>query len=178
MKRIAIALLATLASTTTLADTAGETYIGGQFAQVTYDEDGFSEAEPTALIGRLGYFFADHFAMETRLGFGLGDDSIDANGYDIDLEVDSLIGFYGLGNLPLNDMFSVYALAGLTRGELTAEADGYGVSVTADDSGFSYGAGVQARFNHSVSAHVEYMSYLDESDYSVSGLAVGFNVHF
>lgn len=178
MRRTTIALLTTLASTTALADTAGETYVGGQFAQITYDEDGFSEAEPTAIIGRLGYFFADHFAMETRLGFGLGDDSINAYGYDIDVEVDTMIGFYGLGNLPLNDMFSVYALAGLTRGELTAKADGYNASATADDSGFSYGAGVQARFNQSVSAHLEYMSYLDESDYSVSGLAAGINFHF
>lgn len=178
MKKTAVALLAALASTTALADTAGETYIGGQFAQITYDEDGFSEAEPTALIGRLGYFFADHFAIEARLGFGLSDDSINASGFDVDVEVDSMVGFYGLGNLPLNDVFSVYALAGLTRGELTADVDGYDASATADDSGFSYGAGVQARFNESVSAHVEYMSYLDESDYSVSGLAVGLNVHF
>lgn len=176
MKKTAVALLAIMASTPTLADTAGESYLGGQFSQITYDEDGFSDAEPTAIIGRLGYFFADHFAIETRLGFGLADDSISVPGGEIDLEVDSMIGFYGLGNLPVTDVFSVYALAGLTRGELTASANGY--SFTADDSGFSYGAGVQARFNKSVSAHLEYMSYLDESDYSVSGLAIGMNVHF
>ena len=177
MRTSVIVLLTLVASTTAVADTAGETYIGAQLSQVTYDEDGFSEAEPTAIVGRLGYFLADHFAIETRLGFGLADDSIEASGFDVDVEVDSLIGFYGLGNLPLGDVFSVYALAGLTRGELSAEVDGFG-SASGDDSGFSYGAGVQARFNESVSAHIEYMSYLDESDYSVTGLAIGLNAHF
>lgn len=177
MKKTTVALLALMASTPTLADKAGETYLGGQFSQITYDEDGISEVEPTAIVGRLGYFVADHFAIETRLGFGIADDTVNVSGWDVDVEVDSMIGFYGLGNLPITDMFSVYALAGLTRGELTASVDGGG-SATMDDSGFSYGAGIQARFNRSVSAHLEYMSYLDESDYSVTGLAVGMNVHF
>ena len=177
MRKSVITLLSLMASTSAVAQTAGETYLGGQISQIAYDEDGFSEAKPTAIVGRLGYFLTDRFALETRLGFGLADDTIDAYGFDIDVEVDSLIGFYGLGNLPLGNVFSVYALAGVTRGELTAEVDGIS-SASGDDSGFSYGGGVQARFNESVSAHIEYMSYLDESDYSVTGLSVGLNVHF
>lgn len=177
MKKFAAALLATMATTPAFASTTGETYLGGQFSHVTYDQDGISNVEPTAIIGRIGYFITDQFALESRLGFGIADDKTEVGSVDADVEVDSMVGLYGLGNQPLNDVFSAYALIGFTRGELTAEIDGDG-SWTEDDSSFSYGAGIQARFNESVSAQLEYMSYLDESDYSVSAVALGLNVHF
>ena len=61
-------------SSISFAASEGDTYGGLQYALVTYDEDGFDEAEPTALVGRYGQFVNDSVSIEGRIGFGLSDD--------------------------------------------------------------------------------------------------------
>lgn len=139
----------------------------------TYDASGFdSDLNPTAIIGRLGYFVVDNFAVEGRLGFGVGDDS----DFGVDFEIDSIAGLYGVGHLPLGDVASVYAIAGFSRGEATV-SDPWG-SFSDDDTGFSYGVGLQAKFAPTLSGHAEYMSYLNKSDYEITAIGLGLNYHF
>ncbi|WP_303906873.1 porin family protein [Thiohalomonas denitrificans] len=181
-------LLATLLSSSALAAPAGTNYAGGQFAQVTYDESGFDEFKPTALIGRFGHFFSPNFALEGRLGTGLSDDSKTyyESGYVVDLsfEVDSIIGVYGVGHLPVNDVFSVYGLAGYSRVDATVEAtatDGFStasISESGDESGFSLGVGAEVNVGPNAALTLEYVSYLDESDFTVDALSAGLNFRF
>lgn len=170
-KYLISAVAATLISTPVFATDAGEGYVGGQFSRTTYEESGV-DVSPTAIIGRLGYFVVDNFAVEGRLGFGVGDDSA----FGADFEIDSIAGLYGVGHLPLGDVASVYAIAGFSRGEATAS--GPGGSISADDTDFSYGVGLQAKFAPTLSGHVEYMSYLDKSDYEITAIGLGLNYHF
>lgn len=153
-------------SSFSLAASEGKTYVGIQYSQLNYDDEDFpEEAKPTALIGRYGYFFNDHFSAESRLGFGLGDDTLDF-GVDVDIEVDNIYGIYGLYHLGNNDV-SFYGVLGLSKGELTGK--GSAISESDDESGLSYGIGV-----HINSFNIEYMMYLDEDAFKVSAIALGY----
>lgn len=176
--KISAILLAGLISSPAFAGDAGTSYIGLQYAQTSYEDDANVEVDPSALVGRFGYFVTDYFSLETRAGFGIGDDEAEWDGYStgVNVEIDYLFGAYGVGHLPINDMLSVYALAGFTQGEFTAEAGPY--SYSDDDSGFSYGIGGQANFTPAVAATVEYTSYLDKSDYEISAISAGLNYQF
>ena len=170
-KYLISAVAATLISTPVFATEAGEGYVGGQFSRVTYESFG-TDVNPSAVIGRVGYFLVDNFAVEGRLGFGIDDDSE----LGVDFEVDSIAGLYGVGHLPLGDVASVYAVAGFSRGEATISGTGF--SESDDDTDFSYGVGLQAKFTPTLSGHVEYMSYLDKSDYEITAIGLGLNYHF
>lgn len=157
-------------SSFSLSASEGKTYVGIQYSQLNYDDEDFAEeAEPTALIGRYGYFFNDNFSVESRLGFGLGDDTLDF-GVDVDIEVDNIYGLYGLYHLGNNDV-SFYGVLGLSKGELTGK--GSGISESDDESGLSYGMGVDIK-----SFNIEYMMYLDEDTFEASALGLGYVYEF
>ncbi len=159
-----------------LAMDQGDTYLGGGFGMVTYDEDGIEEVEPTVLLGRLGHFVADNIAIEGRLGFGIGDDSVNVSGVNVDFEIDQVAGVYGVGHLPLADAFSVYGLAGFTYAE--GSLSFVGLSFDDDDTDFSYGIGAQADVTDNVAGFIEWVQYLDESTYEVSAITIGANYTF
>ena len=150
----------------------GTNYVGVQYAIVTYDEEGFDDVEPTALVGRLGHFLNDNVAIEGRIGFGLEDDEVEVDlGFlgtvDVEVEVEHLFGIYAAIHSSSSSDISVYGIIGFTQGEL--EASALGVDVSEDDSGLSYGLGFNIhKFN------IEYMSYLDEDEFEVTAISLGF----
>lgn len=159
----------------------GTSYAGGQFASATYDEDNVDDDwEPTAIVGRFGYFVADYFSVEGRIGLGLSDDAVTFNTVngpvDVSVEIDRLVGGYGVGHLPLGDKAALYGLAGFTEGKLTASANGSTVSDT--DSGFSLGVGGEFYPNEQFGLNVEYTRYLDESGYEITALSAGATARF
>lgn len=171
MKKTALILsLVFWHSSFSLAASEGETYVGIQFSQLYYDNEEYpEEAKPTAFIGRYGYFFNDQFSAESRLGFGLGDDTLDF-GVDLDIEVEHIYGIYGLYRYVSNDV-SFYGVFGLSKGELTGK--GSGTSESNDESGLSYGFGMEVK-----SFNLEYMLYLDEDSFEVSAIALGYVFEF
>jgi len=170
-KILLVVTLAFLYSPISLAASEGNSYGGFQYALVTYEEDGFDDIEPTALVGRYGQFVSDNVAIEGRLGIGLQDDSIDVLGVDVDLEIDHLLGVYGVFHATSNSDTSVYGVLGFTQGELSVDV--LGETFTDDDSGLSYGFGVNIQ-----SFNIEYMMYLDEDDYEVSAISLGYIANF
>ncbi len=146
----------------------GGLYGGLQYAQVTYDEDDFDELEPTALVGRIGSFVTDNVSIEGRIGTGLEEDDIDLfipgfGRVEAEVEVESLYGFYLAVHSDPSRQASVYGILGVSRAEL--EVSALGVSVDDDDSGLSYGIGLNFGY-----FNVEYMSYLDDDDYDATAL--------
>lgn len=177
-KLIAVTLLSSVAAITAVsanADSAGSAYVGALASHYTFDVDGASEdLNPTGLTVRGGYFFADNFAVETRLGTGLNDDTI--SGTDVDIELDQLFGVYAVGHLPVNDAFSFYGLIGFSYAEATLS--NRFASISDDDDGFSYGAGVEVNFTPQVSGQLEYVSYLSKSDYDLNAASIGLSYNF
>lgn len=162
----------TIATSSAVADNTDKTYFGVQYAIGTYSEDGFDDINPTALVGRFGKYFNDNFALEGRLGIGVQDDSINIFGTDVSLEIDTMLGIYGIGHLNLNETSSVYGLVGLTRAEATVSIPGFG-SESNDDTGLSFGVGANIGVSNTVALNVEYTQYLNKSDFDFSALSFG-----
>ena len=158
----------------------GPSYGGITFSQLKYDEDGISDdANPTALIGRHGYFVANQIAIEGRLGIGHSDDTVRVDEFgpavDVDVELDGLLGFYAVGHLPLGEAASIYGLFGFTDAKATASANGFSDSDT--NSGLSYGFGAEFYPSEQIGLNIEYTQYLDESGYDLSAISAGVKFH-
>ena len=164
----------------------GGVYAGIQYASFDATvEDLPMDLSPTGLIGRLGSNVDENFSVEGRLGLGLSDDTITAtdgiNTASLSLELDTLIGVYGLGHVMLNESSSIYALIGFTKvdGTLSASLTGFGSgSVSEDESGLSYGIGADIDVGNNVSLNIEYVQYLNKSDFEMSALSAGVKFGF
>jgi len=169
-------------------------YSGIQYNVVDYDEQGLT-VKPTALVVRMGTFINDYLAVEGRIGFGFSDDeAIIDTGTDsvlgdysasLGLDIESLFGFYVLGVMPVSSDFDLYGLIGVSSIDfgLTANLNTTNLgSISATDSetenGFSYGLGTSIGMGENSSLNLEYMSYLDKSDYTLNAINVGFLFNF
>ncbi len=173
-KIIVAAIAVALSSSAVFAgQIVGSKYAGIQYAISTYSEDGISEEpNPTALIGRLGVNVTDVFSVEGRLGLGLQDDTVNVFGTDVTMEIDSLIGIYGVGHININRTSSLYGLLGLTRAEATLSAPGF-ISESNDETGLSFGVGADIGIGNNVALNIEYVQYLNKSDFDFSAIAFG-----
>lgn len=145
----------------------GDTYAVVQYALVTYDEDGVDEVEPTALVFKYGQFVNENVAIEGRFGIGLQEDDVSVFGLDVDVEVESIIGVYGVFHSSSSSDNVFYGVVGYTRGELEVSIDGSSDSDSETDFSLGFGANFGA-FN------VEYMLYLDESDFDATAISLGY----
>jgi opacity protein-like surface antigen len=161
-------------------------YAGVQYASTDFSFDGVSqEFSPTALIGRAGSNFNQYVSIEGRLGIGLSDDTITVTDgvttRQVSVELDTLIGFYGIGRVPLGKSSSLYALIGLTQVDATASSSVTGsapASLSDDESDLSYGLGADIGLRYNLWVNIEYVQYLDKSDIEVSAVAVGMRFGF
>jgi len=172
---LGVATAAALISSSILAGNAGSRYAGIQYAITTYSEDGVSEEpKPTALIGLVGANITDNFAVEGRLGTGLQDDTVTVSGTEATMDIDSLIGVYGVGHINLARGSSVYGLLGLSRVELNISLPDYPAqgSKSDDDTGLSFGIGADIPVSNYIALNIEYVQYLI-SGFDISALSLG-----
>jgi opacity protein-like surface antigen len=174
-----------LAVNSGMAATEGSSYIGVQYGYGDYDEEGISETfNPTALIGRFGYFFHPNFSVEGRLGFGLQDDTqqfVTSIGTPVDarLDIDHVVGLYGTGHINLTESISFYGVVGASSVEATASLPGFpNASVSDDESSVSYGVGADVGIGKNIALNVEYMRYLDKSSYDFDMIGLGATFSF
>lgn len=172
ISNIAILTILGTASMIASADNSGGTYVGGQYGLGSYNEEGFDEVNPTAIIGRFGKYLDDNFSIEGRYGIGLQDDSVNVFGIDASLKIDTLFGVYGIWSLDIKETSSVYGLVGYSRAEGTISAAGFG-SASSDDSGVSYGVGANIGVTDGVKLNIEYTQYLNKSDFDFSAIGLG-----
>jgi opacity protein-like surface antigen len=163
-----------------IADSNDKNYFGIQYGIGNYSEDGISqEFNPTALIGRFGYYFHPSFSIEGRLGLGLQDDTqflseFGVDGFDATLELDSIIGVYGTGHFNLNESFSIYGVLGVSKVKGTASLPSIpALESTEANSGISYGVGVDIGVGNNIALNIEYMQYLDKPDYDFGTIGLG-----
>ena len=176
-----LAILAALGSmygSGALADIGGETYFGLQYAQIEEDD---LDLEPTAGIFRIGSMGDNGLGFEGRFGVGIGDDDISAfdpflGDVSLELEVDTVLGIYLVGQATTGGPVSVYGIVGFTQIDYTINVDG-GILGTAsdseDESDLSYGVGANFKVSDDVRLNIEFMQYLDKDDIEASALSLG-----
>lgn len=135
-------------------------YVGGDAMFWELDPDGPADSrDSVGLRVNGGLQFNDYFAVEGHLGGGGSDGAV---------ELDSLVGLYAKGILPVSQEFRLYGLAGMT--EVDGDVD--------SESGFSYGAGAEFDVAPNVSLGADYIRYLDEDQYTFDAASVGVRYRF
>jgi outer membrane immunogenic protein len=185
---LSIVVAVMLSTNSAFAGLLASSYGGIQFASFDASIDGIPEDfSPTGLIGRLGNNINENFSVEGRLGFGLSDDTITAtDGVDtasLSIELDTLIGVYGVGHIMLNESSSIYGLVGFTKVDGTVSASISGSltgsgSSSEDESGLSYGVGADIGVGKNLALNIEYIQYLNESELDLNAISLGIKVNF
>lgn len=180
MNKFILALLATgfivLSPDTLIAETNNSPYLGIQYALGDVGVSDLSESfSPTTLIGRVGRYFTDHYAVEGRIAFPVHGDQKTTAGGDVSVGLFALVGAYGTAQLNLGKRFSFYGIAGLSlvKGEIES------ATLSQSDSEFelSYGVGTDIRLGSSI-LNIEYISYSDDSNFDFDALGLGLKIVF
>ncbi len=99
---------------------AADVYVSGGYTQ--FDGDG--GATLGGITGRVGVNFGPNFAVEGEGSFGVKDDG--------GTELDSELGVFAVGKLPISPSFDIFGRVGVARIE---------TSPGGDEDGLAYGAG-------------------------------------
>ncbi|WP_101757998.1 porin family protein [Oceanicoccus sp. KOV_DT_Chl] len=171
---ILAALLFTSIATTANAEGG---YGGFAIQGTNYEADGVSDdADVNAIFLKYGRRINNTFSVEGRLGYGVSDGSVEVLGVDVDIELDKFAGIYTTARLTTDSAFKPYAIIGATYVESSASV--VGVTIEGDETGLSYGAGVELHIHQDAVINLEYMSYLDKGDIEISGISLGINFQF
>lgn len=123
-------------------------------------------AEPTVMGLKVGADFTPLLGFEGLMGLGISDDEFGNTGLDVGLN--TLIGFYVVGNLPIGHAGALYGKAGFATLEFE-DADGDKL----DGSGASFGFGARLHLGRNLAVVGEYMSFPDVAyDNDVYGFPV------
>ena len=182
MKKLTQALKITAASSilclSASASADNSYYFGGNFSLLKADYDIIGDdASLTAIYGRFGAQLNENISIETRLGFGVGDDDVQYLGVDINTELDSVFGVYARAGAPVSESFYPYVIAGFTRGEATASIEGF-ISESESQTDMSYGVGADIGSSDTFLVNVEYMNWFDKDGTEISGFSLGFTRKF
>lgn len=122
----AASMLAPPAFLTANAQPSAGVYVSGGYTH--FDGDG--GAELGGLTGRVGVNLGPNLAIEGEASFGIDDDA--------GTELDSELGAFVVGKLPINPSFDIFGRVGVSRIE---------TSPGGDEDGLAYGAGAQWNLN-------------------------------
>ncbi len=133
----------------------------------TYSEDGYDEKNPTSWIGKYGLLTNSNLTPEEK-SINV---SLDRNRSDMETHIGPgvapLFGTYGVLRTSGKQDGSSYVALGFNLDELTRdEAD---TSYSWDDSDISFGFGASDS-----SSNFEYMMHVDEENYEISAISLGY----
>jgi opacity protein-like surface antigen len=177
--RAAVAALATAAAALGAAPPAYAEpgwYAGLTASQIRYQETGFETLTPVTVGFKAGREINRHFAIEGRMGFGAGRDSVPVNGFTVELELDYYFGLYAKGMLPLADRFALYGIAGFTAGTVATHALGF--TFTESDYDLSYGAGAEFVLGRKITLGLEWAQLIEGPGYKFEAVTLGLGYRF
>lgn len=146
-------------------------YATGSAGVINFDGGNFNYYPGVVIFG-VGYRVNSMLSIEGRVGTGLWDGYID----QYNLGIDSYLGVFVKPTIPVENGAFLYGLAGFGRGSVTQTAPSY--SYTAEDSGFSFGAGFSAPMNVSSDITGEWVRLFSGEGYTVSQFALGVALSF
>ena len=177
MKKTLLAVSLIMATSSVVAE-EGKSYFGVGYHIGQYEETGAPKANPSGIKLEFGKYLIDNVAIEGQFTLGAGEDTVEYLGVDVDIKVKSAISLFIKGDIDLGEKANLYGLIGFTKGEIEATIPEFNYSVSASDTGLSYGFGVEIFTSNDFSVSGEYISYLSESGYDYSGFNLGFAKSF
>lgn len=179
---LALCALSSHAQSLSTLPAANPNYVEVGFTAVKYEENalGYSiKSSPDAIRGVVGREINPNVAVEAMFATGLGRSSVEADGQDLsgaNFKINSMYGLYVTPKTMLADQFEGFLRLGYAYARGTAS---YGGESSADsENSFSYGIGVRYHFDKTTFLNVDYMSYLNKSDYKADGFTVGLGFRF
>lgn len=157
-------------------DNTPQAYVGGNYVFATFEEDGIADdIDLGALVAKVGTKINPYFSAELRAGFGVADETASVDDFSATIEIDYLVGGYGVLGIPNKTPVYPYVVLGFTKGELTLSATGPAgsASASASETDMSYGVGANFDITSNVQMNAEYMSYIDKDGAEISGISVG-----
>ncbi|MGF1833450.1 porin family protein [Photobacterium sanguinicancri] len=163
MKKILSVAAVALALSATAVQANEGVYVGGNFQMnsTSIKGDGGSDKVDSNLLNlTAGYDFNEYFAAEVRVGLGMSSESATiAQAVSYEHKPKTSYGVYGVGKLPINEMFSLYALVGYGSSPLNAQIKASGKTVideTVKIGGIQYAAGMQFNVTPAIAITAEY----------------------
>ena len=142
-------------------------YVGMDAMNWFYDEDGGEDFSSLGVRGRLGLQLTPQFSLETHLGASGTDRSSGER-----RELDWLYAVLARGDLPITRYTSLYGVMGVAGVEISGR-DAGGNSFSESDSGVSIGLGLDFQVAEGAHLNLDYIRYLDASEFDFSALSVG-----
>ena len=157
-----------------------ESYAGIRYVGITSDSTLLSaEWSLPLLMVNVGNQLNPNWAVEARLGIGIGDDTaevtLDNTTSNVNVKYDNYIGAFLRWGASSGRM-QPYLMLGYGQIDATATVEGFSFDSDGDDAAF--GGGVNIAFTDSVSGNLEYMQYLKTSRTEVTGIAFGLEYDF
>lgn len=160
-----------LCSSPALAVGEYTSYFGFDYMLTDFEDDAGRSADLDAVAARFGSYLSKNAALEARLGVSASDDTVE----NVDYELDSFVGVYARGIIPYQTV-ELYGIIGLTRADLAISAPNN--PADGDETGLSYGAGLDFKIGERIAIGLEYMMLLDTSDYELTTTNVGAKYYF
>jgi hypothetical protein len=170
-KVLLVVAIAFLYSSPSLAADQDRNFAKFQYTLVSYHENEFDGAKPTARMGKYGQLTNENVTVEEKLV----DDSLDRRsstpGTGIGVGVAPMFDTHAVYRTGSNHDKPAYVVLGFISDELTM--DEVGRLDSRDDSVFSYGFGVNAS-----TSNFEYMMSMDQENYEISAIGMSFISEF
>ncbi len=154
-----------------------EARFGLLYGVADLENDFVSGLDPSGIVVRFVPVTDTWFGYEARLGLGIseGKDDIDSarGSGEVEVDIQTIAGLYLNAHSSLSNVFTVYGVAGLTWIRYDLEFDGRLLQDAEDESGFAYGFGVDIGKQDNLKVNLEFMQYLDKSDFDLSTIGIG-----
>lgn len=179
MLKTKVALAAILALTGLTANAQSS----GLYAEIGVGTAKYSESSlsmtPTVFRGVIGQNLNENFAVEMLGATGLSDGTTTYSGVGISLKIDSIVGVYITPKVKVGNA-EIFARAGYARSTGSATLTGARGSLTldADGSSPSFGAGVKYNLGSNSFISADYMSYYSKDGIDINGVTVSYGFSF
>ena len=167
--RFAFLFLIGIFSSSGYADHEKEANFYILYGVADYEDEFVSGLDPTGIAIRFVPATDKWFGYEARLGFGISEGS--DNGVEVDVQ--TIVGFYLNAHSNIGNALSVYGVAGYTWVRYDLKSGGTPSLSSEDESGFGYGFGIDLGKQNSMKLNLEFMQILDKSDFDLSTISIG-----
>lgn len=166
MKKVLSVAAVALALSATAAQAHEGLYVGGSYQAANFKTDvaGTDKAKAHMFNLVTGYDFNQYLAVEGRIGVPVSSEKYSENTNSIKGKPTTSYALFAKGTFPINDMFSVYGLAGYGKSgykvdyNLEEKLGGKG-SVKVEKGSLQYAAGVEVNFTQNIAMTAEYGMY-------------------